>query len=372
MSDQVSELDPEHWLYDNIVFAMWPADGEGKQHHDAKTGKVYSSSGTMSAGNRGIDENGEHLKLTPSSALSSAHYINIGQPPELEALNDEITILVGYKRTDDQDSGYGRLVCRTNGSTGDHFGLAQETQSAGSNLRWRVNNGGGGSTNIYSTSAMSLNEYHDIAVTIDDPNNLATISVDGVQEASSGGVDIVQGYDTAIGTNSGSSTRNLYGDIYYVIILNKALTENEIAKFTENVDSVRKSNVIDFRKVSTVVDTTAPVLSSPTGTKTGSTTADGTVSTDEDNGTLYYLATENATETAATIKAGSNQAVSGTGVQDVSFISLNPSTTYYAHYLHVDVATNESNAVHSASFITDSSVSGIPIFRRRIEARKVV
>jgi len=107
--------------------------------------------------------------------------------------------------------------------------------------------------------------------------------------------------------------------------------------------------------VATASDVTAPILSSPTGTKTGSTTADGTVSTDEGNGTLYFTATTNATETAATIKTGSSQAVSTTGVQNVSFTSLSPSTTYYAHYVHDDAASNESNTQHSASFTTDAA-----------------
>ena len=102
-------------------------------------------------------------------------------------------------------------------------------------------------------------------------------------------------------------------------------------------------------------DTTAPVLSLPTGTKTGSTTASGTVTTDEGNGTLYFTATTNATETAATIKTGSSQAVTASGVQNVSFTGLSPSTTYYAHYVQDDAATNESNTQHSTSFTTDAS-----------------
>ena len=104
-------------------------------------------------------------------------------------------------------------------------------------------------------------------------------------------------------------------------------------------------------------DTIAPVLSSPTGTKTGSTTADGTVSTDEGNGTLYFIATTNATETAAIIKAGSSQSVTATGTQNVSFTGLTASTTYYAHYVQDDAASNESNVVVSASFITDAASS---------------
>lgn len=107
-------------------------------------------------------------------------------------------------------------------------------------------------------------------------------------------------------------------------------------------------------------DETAPVLSTPTGTKTGSTTANGTVSTDEGNGTLYYFASANASDTASTIKTnGSSQAVSATGSQTVSFTGLTPSTNYYAHYVHEDAAGNQSNIVSSAQFTTDAPSFGI-------------
>lgn len=108
-------------------------------------------------------------------------------------------------------------------------------------------------------------------------------------------------------------------------------------------------------------DTTAPTLTSPTGTSTGSTTASGTVSTDEANGTLYRLASTNATETAATVKAAAlTQAVSATGSQAVTFSGLSASTTYYAHYVHRDAAGNDSTAVHSASFTTSAGADVTP------------
>ena len=107
-------------------------------------------------------------------------------------------------------------------------------------------------------------------------------------------------------------------------------------------------------------DVTAPVLSSPTGTQTGSTTGSGTVSTDEGNGTLYYWATTNATETAADVKTnGATQAVSGTGGQGVTFSGLSPSTTYYAHYVHRDAAGNDSTRVSSAGFTTTAGASAV-------------
>lgn len=100
-------------------------------------------------------------------------------------------------------------------------------------------------------------------------------------------------------------------------------------------------------------DAIAPVLTSPTGTQTGSTTGSGTVSTDEGNGTLYFWATTNATETAADIKTnGGTQTITTTGSKSVSFSGLTPSTAYYAHYVHRDAAGNDSTAVHSTSFTT--------------------
>lgn len=99
-------------------------------------------------------------------------------------------------------------------------------------------------------------------------------------------------------------------------------------------------------------DTTAPTLSSPTGTQTGTTTASGTVTTNEANGTLYFMASINATETAATVKAGATQAISSTGSKSVAVTGLTANTLYYMHYLHRDAAGNDSTVSNSASFTT--------------------
>ena len=149
-----------------------------------------------------------------------------------------------------------------------------------------------------------------------------------------------------------------------------------------NFDSqVERLTLLNIYGASLAADTTAPVLSLPTGTKTGSTTATGTVSTDEGNGTLYFWATENATETAAAIKAsGDSQAVVATGVQNVSFTGLTAGTTHYAHYVHDDAASNESNVVTSTTFDTDAAVSDktftggfyveMELYRRRQEKER--
>ena len=107
-------------------------------------------------------------------------------------------------------------------------------------------------------------------------------------------------------------------------------------------------------------DTTAPTLTSPKGTATGATTASGTVNTDEANGTLYYVTTVNASESAATVKAGSSQAVSATGVQNVSRTGLSASTTYRHHFLHRDAAGNDSTVSSSATFTTSAGGDSTP------------
>lgn len=100
-------------------------------------------------------------------------------------------------------------------------------------------------------------------------------------------------------------------------------------------------------------DVTAPTLTNPTATATGATSATGTITTNEANGTLYCLASANATEAAATVKAsGTAQPVTTTGVQSVSVSSLLSSTLYYLHFLHRDAAGNDSTVANSGSFTT--------------------
>lgn len=103
-----------------------------------------------------------------------------------------------------------------------------------------------------------------------------------------------------------------------------------------------------------VSDTTAPVLTSPSATVTGDTTLDAQVTTDEGNGTLYVLASANATETVATVQgSGTTQAVSATGVQTVGLTGLTASTPYYVHFVHTDAAANDSTRVTAAQVTTD-------------------
>lgn len=115
----------------------------------------------------------------------------------------------------------------------------------------------------------------------------------------------------------------------------------------------------------------APVLSLATDTATGTTTASGTVSTTGTNGTLYAVITTSSTSpSAAQVKAGqdhtgaaavdtASQAVTGIGVQTITggFTGLTASTAYYAHYMHENTSSQQSNVASGDGFTTDSGTS---------------
>jgi hypothetical protein len=113
--------------------------------------------------------------------------------------------------------------------------------------------------------------------------------------------------------------------------------------------------------------TTAPVLTSASGSATGSTTLDGSVSTDTSNGTLYWVVTTSATApSVAQVQAGQDhtgaaaaddgsQTVSVIGTQNINATGLTAETTYYLHFQHQNAGTDDSTVVSSASIATDAA-----------------
>lgn len=99
-------------------------------------------------------------------------------------------------------------------------------------------------------------------------------------------------------------------------------------------------------------DVTAPLLTNATGTTTGDTTASGSVSTNEANGTLYRITTSSSTALVSDVKAGASQAVTAAGVQTFNATGLPPGTTLYHHLVHTDEAGNDSLVATSNAFTT--------------------
>jgi chitodextrinase len=116
---------------------------------------------------------------------------------------------------------------------------------------------------------------------------------------------------------------------------------------------------------------TAPTLTSPSASGTGSNTGDGSVETDKATGTLYWIATTSgSTPTPTQIKNGNradgtaaddsgSQSVSSTGTQSVSASGLSPSSVYTFYFVHEN-SVGDSSVVF-ASFSTSSSTLGASI-----------
>lgn len=101
----------------------------------------------------------------------------------------------------------------------------------------------------------------------------------------------------------------------------------------------------------------AATLSTPTATSTSATTGSGTVITDKDSGTLYYLANTSSTATVLAVKAGFSQPVISAGVQGVNVDGLTTGLTYYIHFVHTDADEVDSARVTSNSFEPTEVVS---------------
>jgi len=149
-----------------------------------------------------------------------------------------------------------------------------------------------------------------------------------------------------------------------------------------NIGAIQSQGTYSPRDIGAVqVTIVGPVLTNPTGTKTGFATADGTVDTDTASGVLYAVVTESATQpTEAQIKAGQDhagasaafsdsQSISTTGTKSFSASGLTDNTTYYFHYVHTNADDLDSNIVSSASFTTDEIPSLEDENRVQLEAR---
>lgn len=119
-------------------------------------------------------------------------------------------------------------------------------------------------------------------------------------------------------------------------------------------------------------DTTAPTLSAAAATNVASTTATVGCTTNEGNGTVYWVVTTSSTKPTATqVKAGQDHTGSSVatgkkgswaaptpsgGARTGSATGLSASTNYWGHFAHEDAVGNKSTVI-SASFTTQAAVT---------------
>lgn len=157
------------------------------------------------------------------------------------------------------------------------------------------------------------------------------------------------------GGSPNSTTTGGFGVALFAVFI--GVSPTELADFiaANGTGTTEADKVFSALLTESGGDTTAPTLSSPTAAQTGATTYSGSVSTNEANGTLYYLPSTLASATATAVKAGNSVAVTAIGTKSITGSGLSPSTGYYLHFLHRDAAGNDSAISTSAQFTTASA-----------------
>jgi hypothetical protein len=130
-------------------------------------------------------------------------------------------------------------------------------------------------------------------------------------------------------------------------------------------------------------DTTAPTLTFPNALPLGDTSCYLEVTTNEGNGTLYYVVTTSVSNpSAAQVKAGQDhtgaaaayagsQAVSSTGAQTATGTGLSSATVYYGYFMHEDAAGNQSAVKALTTFTTLTTGTSDTDFDNLIAAASV-
>lgn len=333
-------INTSHALYANVV-SLIAVDGGALV--DLKTARTFTP----------------HANATFGTGTYGAHF----RPSTAGVYNPQGASFTPALATTPASTSYTLFVVLNAATAGAGGGMLVGSTSGNGraiNVAWNANyagpgNSGAGFTYGTTTDITGTGAHTLIVAQPSGDGATMQLYVDNVAEATSNcGFTGTTEYDYIGGHPSGLGS--VGGDIVYIVIFNKILNSTER---TDLIASLGPSNA--FGLITVPADTTAPVLSSPTGTATGTTTASGTVSTNEGNGTLYRLASINATESAATIKAAAlTTAVTATGSQSVSFTGLTPGTLYYAHYVQDDAGgPNTSNVVNSTSFTQPVSATAV-------------
>jgi hypothetical protein len=172
--------------------------------------------------------------------------------------------------------------------------------------------------------------------------------------------------------SSGAGTGTLIYTLSRTIAAGETILDFDYTQPGNGVEDAAGNDLATFTNQQALVtnnasDVTAPTLSNPVDDNAGETDGALTVDTDEANGTLYWvISTSSSAPSAAQVKAGQmhtgaaaadsgSQAVVGTGTQTITGESgLTASTTYYAHFMHEDAATNQSTVSSGNGFTTDA------------------
>ena len=278
-----------------------------------------------------------------SPALVSFEQAVVAYPGEVTAHSN----LAVWETTPHSDI-FAALACERSSTVDDGMKLVGHNATFGA---------GSGARYAYASATTDLTANDVILPSaptfVDSTRNLAAWgAARGADGTVQGAIDLllaINGYDAATKTQNGTASGVTVPDLVSWVRAGYVPTTAELAGTGYLGVDIGAMDVGS-------ADDTAPVLTSPTANATGPTTATASVSTDDGNGTLYFLASTNATESASTVKAALSQSVTTAGEQSISLSALNPETTYYVHFVQINGASLESASVVTTNSITTQAI----------------
>lgn len=203
-----------------------------------------------------------------------------------------------------------------------------------------------------SPEATAVPEFAIAGITGEAVGNVVRITVNGID------------YDTTLDLDDLTSLTLTYA---FPVLANGSHTAQAF-HFDSGMTELQRSAELTF----SILDVTAPVISSPTASVVSSTVLQAGFSTDSVGGTAYVVASSSATvptdtqiiagqdHTGASAPSGSGS-ITASGANTVN-VTVSDFTTRYLHIVHRDAGLNKSNVITSASitpYATPTEVTGM-------------
>jgi len=203
------------WLWQGLIGAWCPGLGPSGLKLFDHSGRGHTGTLTnMDPGTDWVIDQG--LQALEFDGVND--FVDIGNPVGLRP-DSQITLASFFIPTDPQPSAFGRIICKTDGATGDHWGLMVDSQER---LRFRV-----GSIENSSQPVLSFpDELNFGAGTFNGTLHRTYLNGRRFSLSSSGTINT--GGDVAIGRNPAAADRFYEGGIVSVFVWDRALNDSAI------------------------------------------------------------------------------------------------------------------------------------------------
>lgn len=154
---------------------------------------------------------------------SSNNFVNLGNPTNLRPIQG-VTIFSVITPGANQGGNWGRIISKSNGGSGDNWGLSVQDHDL--RMSFRINN-----NSVTATNPLVAGRLHKVASTYDGA--IKRIYQDGLENGSETQTGLIStANDVTIGRNATSTNRYYQGGINLILVFDGALFTKQIGILT--------------------------------------------------------------------------------------------------------------------------------------------